>query len=269
MVRLIISLLVINFSVYFIYGQEVDYVISDPSKIEKKNFKTPDNSDSTLIPNPDYTAYFLSQTAYTLKKKKIRLSGTDVLFMKGSYGLTDNMMVSLNLSAFGTITASLKQQITLSDAIKVAISGTGGLVFFAPGDSLSQRNDTAIYMGGGQAMFTLGDKQDNITAGMGLYYIHSDFDLSGNGKKDILVNNIFVGFQKQLGKKLYIIAEGMYFINYQVFTGAIGVKLVMGDRIALNFGLMPFGWNNPGTNQTDVLPVAIPLISFRLLLGKN
>ena len=64
-------------------------------------------------------------------------------------------------------------------------------------------------------------------------------------------------------------AEGMYFINYQIFTGAIGVKVVMGERIALNFGLMPFGGSEPGTGNTVVQPFPIPLISFRLLLGKG
>ncbi|MBL4592552.1 MAG: hypothetical protein JKX68_01910 [Flavobacteriales bacterium] len=251
-----------------LYAQDVDYVISDPKK-ERKEFKKPTVSDSTLIPNPDYTSYFLNATAYTLKKKNIRLSGTDIIFIKGSYGLTDNTMVSVNLSIFGTATASIKQQINLSKSVKVGISGTGGLILFLPGDSLTQSNDTTMYMGGGQAMVTLGDKQDNITAGTGVYYIHSDYDLFGNGKKSFIINTIYIGFQKQLSKKLYVMAEGMYFINYQIFTGAIGIKLVMGDRITLNFGLMPFGWNTPGTNRTEVLPIAIPLISFRMLLGKK
>ncbi len=253
-----------------IYAQDVDYVISDPGKVEKKEFEKPTKEDSNMVANPDYTSYFLNATAYTLKKKKIRLSGTDIFFVKGSYGLTDNTMVSVNLSVMGTATASLKQQINLSENLKLGVSGTGGLILYFPGDSLNNRNDTAVYLVGGQAMVTLGDKQDNITAGTGFYYVKSPFDINGNGKDDqVFLNSVYIGFQKQLKKRLYFMAEGMYFINYQVFTGAIGIKLVMADRMALNFGLMPFGWKDPGNNRTDVLPVAIPLISFRLLLGKN
>ena len=64
-------------------------------------------------------------------------------------------------------------------------------------------------------------------------------------------------------------AEGMFFTNSQVFTGAIGIKAVIGDRIALNTGLMPFGFNDPSTNKTVIEPIPIPLVSFRYLLGRN
>ena len=118
-------------------------------------------------------------------------------------------------------------------------------------------------------MVTLGDRQNNITAGSGFYYMKSTFDLFGNGNEVLLINNVYVGLQKQIGKKWYFMTEGIYFINNQVFTGAIGMKVVLGDRIALNFGLMPFGFNDPGANKTVVEPIPIPLISFRLLLGRN
>jgi len=245
---------------FSIFSQDIDYVISDPNK-EKKEFNKPSNSDSTIVSNPDYVSYILTSTAYTLEKKKIRLSGTDVIFIKGSYGITDNTMFSINISAFGTFTASLKQQIDLSDYLKLGLSASGGrLLFF--------NFDTTAYFGGGQAMITLGDRQDNITAGSGFYLIKSSYDLFGNGKDQFVLHNVYVGFQKQLGEKIYIIAEGIYFINYKVFTGSAGVKLIMGERMALNFGLMPFGFNDPSSNNSDI-PVAIPLISFRVLLGRN
>ena len=176
-------------------------------------------------------------------------------------------MVSVNVSALGTITASLKQQINLHDDIKLAISAWGGLLSYLPGDSITQSSDTIITIGGGQAMVTLGDKQDNITVGTGIYYIGDNSDFAGNGKKGFLLNNVYVGFQKQLSKKLYIMAEGIYFTNYKVYSGALGVKLIMGNRIALNFGFMPIYADAPGTRGSDFF-LPIPLISFRILLGK-
>lgn len=256
--------LLLNLTVFNISAQEIEYVISNPGKTE---FKKLNNSDSTIIPNPDYTSYFLNSTSYTLKKKTIRLSGTDIIFVKGSYGLTNNTTVSVNISLFGTLSGSVKQQIHLTDDLKLGISVSGGQILSTLNNSNNQY-DTSIYFGGGQAMVTLGNKQDNITIGSGIYYIKSTIDLY-NGNKELVTHNVYVGAQKQFGRKWYFMIEGMYFINYQIFTGAIGVKLIIGDRISLNCGLMPFAWNNPGTNQIIVEPIVIPLISFRMLLGRN
>jgi len=117
-------------------------------------------------------------------------------------------------------------------------------------------------------MLRLGDRQDNLTIGTGVYYVKSTFDLSGNKDLSFLMNNIYFGFQKQISKKLYLMAGGMYFLNYQIFTGAIRIKAIIRYRIALNFELMPLGFNDPTTNKTEI-PIAIPLISFRMLLGKD
>lgn len=258
-------------SLFISNAQEIEYVISKPKENEKKEFKTPTQLDSNTILNPDYTSYFLNSTAYTLDKKKIRLSGTDVIFIKGSYGISDNTMASVNLSLFGTFTGSVKQQINLSDYIKAGVSVTGGRVIYHANDGSANQSysDSSIYIAGGQAMFTLGDRQDNITIGSGFYYIRSNMDLIGNGPENIFINDIYIGFQKQLGKRFYIMGEGMYFVNQRVFTGALGIKFVMGDRMTLNFGIMPFGGNDPSTNSTYVAPIALPLISFRLLLGRK
>ncbi len=250
-----------------IKSQEVDYVIDDPGKREVKKYIQPSIIDSIRIANPDYTSYFLNATSYTLDKKKIRLSGTDVIFIKGSYGISDNLMASVNISLLGTFTGSLKQQIKLTDQIKVAISVSGGRLFFEDYDF--SRIDSITYMGGGQAMLTLGDRQNNITVGTGLYYIKSTYDFWGNGEDNFLLNNVYLGLQKQIGKKFYLMAEATYFLDLQVFTGAIGIKAVIGDRVSLNAGVMPFGYNDPSLNKIIVEQIPIPLLSFRYLLGKN
>lgn len=260
-----------TFSLLNIGAQEIEYVISKPNEKEKKEFIKPTQTDSNIIVNPDYTSYFLNSTAYTLDKKKIRLSGTDVIFVKASYGITNTTMASVNISLFGTFTGSVKQQINLSDYIKAGVSVTGGRIIYNASDGSANQSysDSSIYMAGGQAMFTLGDRQDNITIGSGFYYIRSNLDLVGNGPENIYLNDIYIGFQKQIGKRFYIMGEGMYFVNQQVFTGALGIKFVMGEKMTLNFGIMPFGGKDPSTNSTYVAPIALPLISFRLLLGRK
>ncbi|PCJ00134.1 MAG: hypothetical protein COB15_03090 [Flavobacteriales bacterium] len=250
---------------FFINAQEVDYVIKDPEK--NKEHIIPNAPDNNKIPNPDYTAYFLNATAYTLDKKKMRLSGTDLFFIKASYGLSDNLMASFNISLFGTFTGSLKCQLNLTEQIKLGAAFSGGRLFYADVDISSV--DSSSYFGGGQAMITLGDKQDNITVGTGFYQIKNTFDLFGNGIETLLINNIYIGFQKQIGRKWYIMAEGNYFLNHRAFYIAAGVKVVVGDRISLNLGIMPMGYNDPTNNQTIFEPIPIPLISFRYLLGRN
>jgi hypothetical protein len=246
---------------YNLSAQDDDYVISNPDIIEKKVVKPKPVKDLNAVPNPDFTNYFLTSTAYTLKKKNFRLSGTDILFIKASYGISNNAMASVNVSLFGTVAGTIKQQINVSEDIKFGVTVSGGRLFYIP-------LDTSIYYGGGQALASLGDTQDNITIGTGFYYIRSTFDII-NEEKELFIHTMFIGAQKQISRKMYIMGEVIYFSNYKVITGAIGVKVVVGDRISLNFGIMPLAWNEPGSNQFMVLPGAIPLISFRMLLGKD
>ncbi len=251
---------------FCVNAQEVDYVIDDPSKTKVRKQNLPSLPDDNSIPNPDYTAYFLNATAYTLDHKKIRLSGTDVVFVKASYGLMDNFTASVNLSILGTFTGSLKQQFNLTDQVKAGISVSGGRLILL--DSDLTQIDSTIYFGGGQAMLTLGDRQDNLTIGTGIYYVKSSFDFLGNGRESFTSNNVYVALQKQISRKLYLMAEGMYFLNTQIFTGAIGIKAIIGDRISLGAGVMPFGYNDPTANLV-VEPIPIPLISFRYILGRD
>jgi hypothetical protein len=80
--------LIICLNSFFAFSQE-DYVIEKP--IDKRISKF----DS--IPNPDFTNYFLNSSALTLKKGDIRLSNTDILFTKGSFGFTEKSTISASI----------------------------------------------------------------------------------------------------------------------------------------------------------------------------
>jgi len=255
---ILIFLIFLNLVIFKVCAQDDDYVISNPTDI-KKEIKPTTNSTLNTVPNPDFTNYFVSSSAYTLKKNTFRLSGTDVVFVKGSYGLTDNTTVSVNLSLFGTVNASIKQKININEDIKLGISASVGRLFFLP-------PDTTVFNAGGEAMVTLGDVQDNLSVGTGFYYVKSNFDLI-NEEKELFIHTVYIGAQKQISRKMYLMAEVIYLLNDKVLTGAIGIKLVVGNRISLNFGLMPGAWNNPSNNKFSTMPGAIPLISFRMLLG--
>ena len=233
-------------------AQDEDYVISKPDNTE--NLFNP-------IPNPDFTNYLLTSSAYTLKSRDMRISGTDIIFAKGSYGLTNNTMASISISLVGTLISSIKHQIHINENLKLGVSGSIGQLLSIPEDSM-------VFFAGGQSMITLGDIQNNITFGTGFYYAKGTFDLL-NEKREFFLSNAYIATQKQVGRRVYIIAEGIYFWNYNVFSGAAGVKIIIKEHMALGFGVMPIGWRDPTINRTNIEASAIPIISFRMLLDRH
>jgi len=220
-----------------------DYVISKPITQKINSYEKLDN--------PDFTNYLLSSSSFTLKKRDIRVSNTDILFAKGSYGITNNTTVSLSMSLIGGFVASIKQQINLSDELKMGVSASVGQIVSIPTDSI-------IFFTGGQTMVTLGDFQNNITFGLGFYYAKSSFKIVNN-EKEFFLSNIYVATQKQLGRRVYLIAEGIYFNNYNVLSGALGVKITIKESMTLGFGVMPLAWIDPSINSSNIEANAIPL----------
>lgn len=232
------------------FSQDEDYVIDKP--------KDKTDKYTTNIPNPDFTNYSLTASAYTLKKKSFRLVNTGIIFNKVSYGLTDNTTLSLNLSFIGTFALAAKHQFHINDHLKLGISGSAGQMY-------GIHEDTTIGFVGGQTMITFGDIQDNFTAGTGFYYANSSYEVFNNETK-LKLSNVFVGTQKQIGRKSYLMLDGIYFVNYNVFTGAVALKFIIKTSMSLTFGVMPIGWNGNRGRGIDGETSAIPLLSFRMLL---
>ena len=233
-----------------------DYVINKPSKKKAKNILF------SKIENPDYTNYFLTSSAYTLKSRDIRISGTDIIFVKDSYGLTNNITASLNASMFGSLIASIKYKIDLNEELKLGFSAGLGQI-----TTISE--DSVIAIGGGQTMVTYGDYQDNITAGAGIYYDRSTFDF-GNGKEELPLLNFYVGLQKQISRRVYLMADGIYFPEHNVFTGGFGVKIIIKDYMSLLVGAMPLTQQYLYTNNRQIREsIILPIVSFRVWLDRH
>ncbi|NQX97289.1 MAG: hypothetical protein HRT73_05330 [Flavobacteriales bacterium] len=248
MIKAVLFYLFFSLTTFIVKAQD-DYVISKPVELNKKDFNT--------IKNPDFTSYLLSSSSYTLKKKDIRISNTDLLFAKGSYGLTDNTTASLSISLIGTFIASIKQQINLTEGLTMGFSVSIGQLLAVPTDSV-------IFFTGGQSMVTLGDIQNNITFGVGFYYAKSSFKAI-NEEKEFFLSNFYVSSQKQISKRVYLIAEGIYFGNYNVLSGALGIKVTIKESMTLGFGIMPLAWIDPNINNSDIDAGALPIITFRML----
>lgn len=249
------------FSLTFCAAQtEDDYVLKDKNnKTSKRKLK--DKKDFYGISNPDYTSYFISPTAFTLTKRDFRLASNDILFFKGTYGLTDHTNISINTSFFGTLIGSIKQSIDIDEHQKLAFSASIG-------DFTASIKDTNILFTGADACFTLGDHQNNISFGTGFYYIKSSIDIF-NDLREFYAHVISFGFQNQISKKIYVMVDGYYFTNYSILTAAAGFKFVIRTRFNLNIGVMPILWNDIRSSRYDIKPTMIPVVSFRLLIDRK
>jgi hypothetical protein len=238
------------------FAQEDDYVVKD-----KKSAKPLYKKDLYSTPNPDYTSYFISPTAFTITKRDFRLASNDLIFFKVTYGLTSNTNVSINTSLFGSIIGSVKHSIVLKENQQLSFSASFG-------DFTASLKDTNVLFGGCDANFTLGDHQNNVTFGTGFHVVKSNIDLIQD-KRQFFVHTLNFGVQRQIAKKTYLMIDGYYFTNYSILTGAAGFKFVIKTRYTLNAGVMPILWNNIRNTRYDVKPILIPVVSFRMLIERK
>ena len=243
--EIILTLLI---SANFSFGQD-NYVIKKPTK----------NSSliKDSISNPDYTNYLLNSSALTLKKGTARLSNAFIIYTKCSYGITNNSTISASLSLVGTFIGSFKQQISLTKELKLGLSGSIGQLASLPTDS-------TVYFTGIQSMVTLGDIQNNITFGISYYYAKSSFDLVAEDR-ELFLSNFYIAGQKQIGRRVYLIAEGMYLESYKVFSGSIGTKITIKRKMTLGLGIIPIAQRQYGISSSRIETGILPYISFRIL----
>ena len=235
-----------------------DYVITEPQETKKKA----NNILFGKMEDPDFTSYFLTASSFTLKSRDIRISNTDILFTKGSYGLTNNTMASVNFSFFGTITGSIKHKIDLDDDLKLAFSLGGGSL-----SSIS--SDSVMYVGGGQTMLTYGDHNDNITFGLGYYHVKSTFDFN-NGNSNLPLYKVYAGLQKQIGRRVFILADVIYFADFNLITGGVGVKIIIKDYMTLLIGVMPITQEYQYLNSRQIREsIILPILSYRIFLDRH
>jgi len=263
MKNLFFTILCISFSVTAFAQTDDDYVNEDKTTTPKQ--KRSIDGDAIIIygiSNPDYTNHFLTPTSLTLKKGEIRLASSDIIFAKASYGLTNSTTISVNSALFGMFIPSIKQSITISNELTIAASISGGQL-------LSISSDSVIAFGGGSAMGTLGNIQNNFTFGAAFYYTKGTFDFVNN-EDELSFLHFFIGGHRQISQRVFISFDVMYFPTYQVYTGSAGVKITIRENMSLGIGVMPIAWNDVSTNNgVEFQPILIPLLSFKMLLNKG
>ncbi|MBL1233552.1 MAG: hypothetical protein COA31_012605 [Flavobacteriales bacterium] len=263
MKNLFFIIICISFSVTAFAQTDDDYVNEDKTTTPKQ--KRSIDSDATIIygiSNPDYTNHFLTPTSLTLKKGEIRLASSDIIFAKASYGITNSTTISINSALFGMFIPSIKQSVAINNELTIAASLSGGQL-------LAINEDSVIAFGGGSIMGTLGNIQNNFTFGAAFYYAKGTFDFANN-KDELPFFHFFIGGHRQIGQRLFISFDIMYFPTYQVYTGSAGIKITIRENMSLGIGVMPIAWNDVSTNNgVEFQPILIPLLSFKILLNKG
>lgn len=245
-------------------AQTDDYVLEKDKPSSKKTPLSSNNNESVIygISNPDYTNHLLTPTSFTLKKREIRLTSTDIIFVKASYGLTNSTTVSINTSMFGMLIPSIKYSIVVNNQMTIAAA-------LSAGQLLAISEDSIIGFAGGSLMGTLGNIQNNFTAGVGFYYAKSSYDFVNN-EREMPFLHFFIGGHRQVSQRMFISFDVMYFPLYQVYTGSAGIKITLKENMSLGIGVMPIAWNDVSTNNgVEFQPILIPLLSFKMLLNKS
>src|SRR5690606_29685825 len=91
-----------------------------------------------------------------------------------------------------------------------------------------------------------------------------------NNEDELSFFHFFIGGHRQIGQRLFISFDLMYFPSYQVYTGSAGVKITIQENMSLGIGVMPIAWNDVSTNNgVEFQPILIPLLSFKVLFNKR
>lgn len=248
-----------------VLAQTDDYVLEkEKSSATKRTHPNNSDNESVIygISNPDYTNHLLTPTSFTLKKREIRLASSDIIFAKVSYGLTNSTTVSVNTAMFGMLIPSIKYSIAINNQMTIAGALSGGQL-------LAISEDSIIGFAGGSLMGTLGNIQNNLTAGIGFYYAKGSFDFVNNDN-EMPFFHFFIGGHRQISQRLFLSFDAMYFPLYQVYTGSAGIKITLKENMSLGIGVMPIAWNDVSTNNgVEFQPILIPLLSFKMLLNKS
>ncbi len=109
-------------------------------------------------------------------------------------------------------------------------------------------------------------KRDN---NVGYYHVKSTFDFN-NGDTELPLYKIYAGIQKQIGRRIFLLADIMYFADFNLITGGIGGKIIIKDYMTLLVGLMPITQEYAYLNNTNIREsIVLPVVSYRIWLDRH
>lgn len=211
--------------------------------------------------NPSSTRYLFSPSAFSLRKGEAYYQNTYLLFNSFNYGVTDNFTIGGGFELYSLVSGdpiffiSPKYSFKISDKFR---AGTGVLYINAV-------NNRAGFsgLGIGYGILTYGNKDNNITAGIGYGFVENEltekplFTLSGMTRLSKRIGFVSENWITPINGGTYGISDGR---TYGIYS--YGLRF-MGERLTVDLAFL----NNRDFN--DFLPIGIPYIDFVVKLGKR
>lgn len=202
--------------------------------------------------NPQSTRYFWAPNGYGLRKGEGYFQNTWVLFNQASYGFTNNISVGLGMMPL-FLFAGAPTPIWITPKFSIPIvkdlfNAGGGILI---GTLVGENTDP---VGLAYGVITAGNRDANLTFGMGYGFVGSDF-----GETPVFT----LGGIIRVSRKSYLLTE-----NYLISADGDGFTLLglggrtVWPRVSVDYGLLiPIAPDMEGL-------VALPWLSFVVPFGK-
>lgn len=233
-----------------LYG-EITLNTVNIKKIEPVEQKQVKNSYEVWTKNPQATRYFIAPNGYGLKKSEGYYQNVWVMFNQASYGFSNYFSVGVGMMPLflfaGSSTPIWFTPKASIPVIKDKLNVGGGLLFAT---ILGEGSDpTGLAYG----VATVGNRDANLTFGMGYGFIGSDW-----GTSPVFT----LGGMARVGSKGYLLTE-----NYLITIGGESISLMMlGGRTVWPKVSVDYGLVIPIAQEMDNL-IAIPWLGFVVPFG--
>lgn len=211
------------------------------------------------FPNPHETRYLFMPSAFSLAKGEFYYQNTYILFNSINYGITDRFTLGGGLSILGLFPTILPGQYILTPKYSAPMSdnfhfGGGMLIglstypsFFGADERIEADFGGIMY-----AMGTLGNRERNLTLGLGFGY-------AGGEVSETPV--ITISGMTRIGKKVSFVSENWWVPGADIFdsggTFIFSYALrIFGEKMSVDIGFF---------NQRDIFsafPLGIPWLDF-------
>lgn len=230
---------------------EISLTTDDKLTINRKNIvKLSEISIENIVdgvyrfPNPNPHVYFLTSSAIEMKKGEAYYQNTYVFLNSFRVALSDNFNIGAGFELLSLISArdpllwlTPKYDFEISDGIR----GSSSLLFLKLPSS--QYSLFGIWSVGA----TFGNKENNLSVGMGFGFVDSDFNTNPA---------ITISGMTRLSRKLMFVSEN--FLTYErefIYLMFYGLR-ILGETMAFDIG---FAFNH---EVASTLLIGMPYINF-------
>lgn len=237
---------------YFITSEPLGDITLAQSQVQSAQSMVEISKGKAWFPNPHETRYLFMPSAFTLKKGEAYYQNTYLFINSVNYGVTDRFTIGGGLNILGLFPTILSGQYILMPKYAAPFSenlhiGGGALLGLATEPRFPSEGIDAYFGGLLYTMGTLGNKENNLTLGIGYGFAEGEISQSP-------VFN-FSGMTR-ISKKISLVTEN-WWISGGENTLVVSYALrIFGEKMSVNLGFL----NNEFIFRA--LPIGIPWIDF-------